>query len=137
MADGYALALQKALVGQLRADAGVSALVSTRIYDEPPQTPTRPFIRIGAIEPAPLRTDCRAAARVNFGIEVYSRPTSGRVEATRCAEAVVAALDEQEDALTVTGYTLTSLQWMGQTVGRDPDGQSYTAIVAFEALLDG
>jgi hypothetical protein len=37
VADDFALALQKGLRAALAADAGVSAIVSTRIYDEPPQ----------------------------------------------------------------------------------------------------
>ena len=79
----YALELQKGLVAALKADAGVTALVSTRVYDEPPDSATRPFVRIGNIEPQPLRTQCGSAANVAFSIEAYSRPvTSGRVEAT-------------------------------------------------------
>lgn len=138
MADSYALALQKGLVAALKADAGVSALVGARVYDEPPQSATRPFVRIGNVEPRPLRTDAKAAASVAFGIEVHSRPaTSGRVEATQIAEAVVAALDEQESAVTVAGFDVVHIFWLTQTVGRDDDGESYLAIVAFDALLDG
>lgn len=137
MADSYALALQRGVIAALKADAGVSALVGVRIYDEPPQGVTMPYIRIGNIEPRPLRTDCGAAADVVFGVEAHSRPVSGRVEATRIAEAVVAALDEQESAITVTGFTLVHLLWLTQTVGRDDDGESYLAIIAFEALIDG
>lgn len=137
MADGYALALQKGVVAALKADAGVSALVGTRVYDEPPQGVTMPYIRLGNIEPRPLRTDCGAASEVVFGVEVHSRPVAGRVEATQIAEAVVAALDEQESAVTVTGFDLVSLFWLTQTVGRADDGESYLAIIAFEALIDG
>lgn len=138
MADGYALALHKGVVAALRADAGIAALVADRVYDEPPETPTRPYVRLGNIEPQPLRTDCGKAANVAFSIETYSRPvTSGKVEATRIAEAVVAALDEAEDSVTVEGFTLVKLHWMTQTVGRDTDGKSYTAIVGFDARLDG
>ncbi|MEH6391119.1 MAG: DUF3168 domain-containing protein [Sulfitobacter sp.] len=136
MADGYALALQRALVTALKVDAGVVSLVSTRVYDQPPQSAERPYIRIGGIEPRPLRTDGKKSANLTFGIEAHSRPlTSGRVEATRCAEAIVAALDES--ALAVTGYDTVQVHWQTQTVAQDSDGQSYTAIVAFTALLDG
>lgn len=138
MADGYAIALQKGLVAALKADAGLAALVSTRIYDEPPQGVTRPFVRIGNIEPQPLRTDCSRAANVAFSIEAYSRPiAAGRVEATRIAEAIVAALDDAEDLVVLEGFTLVKLHWMTQTVGRDDDGESYLAIVAFDTLIDG
>lgn len=135
MADGYALTMQKALVAALKADAGLSALVGNRVYDQPPQTPTRPFVRIGGIQPRPIRSDGKRAANLTFAIEVHSRPASGRVEATRCAEAIVAALDGV--TLTVTGFTLVQLHWVTQTVAQDADGLSYTAIVAFNAILDG
>lgn len=137
MANGYALALQVGLVAALKSDAGVSALISGRVYDEPPQSAVFPYIRLGGIEPRPLRTDAKSAARVAFSIEVHSRPNAGRVEATRAAEAVVAALNEREGALTVTGFDVVRLQWMTTTTGRDVDGQSYLALVAFEVLLDG
>lgn len=136
MADGYALALQKSAVAALKADAAITALVGTRVYDQPPQSAQRPYIRIGGIEPRPLRSDCGRAATITFGIEAHSRPvTSGRVEATKCAEAIVAALESAP--LAVTGFTLVQLHWLTQDVGQDSDGQSYTAIVAFSAILDG
>lgn len=136
MADSYALALQKGVVAALKADAGVSALVGTRVYDEPPQDPVRPYIRIGNIEPRPLRTACGQASQTVFSLECYSRPFAGRVECTKVAEAAVEALDEQHAAITVDGFNLVYLFWVTQTVGRDTDGESYTGIVAFEALLD-
>jgi hypothetical protein len=135
MADSYAIELQVALVAHLLADAGVSALVSARVYDEPPEPVVRPFVRIGDIEPRPVRSDCGNAAGVIFGIEVYSRPNSGRVEATRGAEAVVAALDEA--TLSVVGFNAVYCRWLTQTVDRDGDGKGYSAIVVFETLLDG
>ena len=47
----------------------------------------------------------------------------------------MAALNEA--ALAVTGYDTVQVHWQTQTVDQDNDGQSYTAIVAFTALLDG
>ena len=34
-------------------------------------------------------------------------------------------------------FDLVKLHWMGQTVGREDDGESYMAIVAFDALING
>jgi hypothetical protein len=135
MADGYALALQKALVTRLKSYAGTSGLVGVRVYDEPPQKAQRPFIRIGGIVVTPLRSSCGDDATVTFGIEAHSRPNSGRVEATRCAEAVVAALDGF--ALSVAGFTTVTMEFRTQTVGQDSDGKSYTAIIAFTTILGG
>ena len=134
MADGPGTALQKALIDSLKASAEVSAIVGARIYDQPPQAVAFPYIRIGAIEPRPVRTTCGKAYIVTFGIEGYSRPKSGRVEATRIAEAIERALDDQE--LLVDGFSVTYVFFRTQTVARDADGKSYTSISAFDTLLD-
>lgn len=136
MADGYALALQKALVAALKADPACLALVGGRVYDEPPQDAIRPFLRIGGMQPRAVRSDCGRAANVTFGIEAASRPlASGRVEATRCADAVQVAIDGA--ALVVAGFQVVQLHWQTTTVAQDVDGKSYTAIIAFTVLLDG
>lgn len=136
MADGPALALQGALVAALSANSAVTALVGARVYDEPPQAVTLPYLRIGDIDVQPFRTDGGAKAwSVIFAIEVHSRPIAGRVEATRIAEAVAVALDEQESALTVAGHVVEWVFHLTQTVGREADGKSYSAAVAFEASL--
>lgn len=135
MPDSYALELQKAIYGVLQADATLTSFVGARVYDEPTEGGAYPFVRMGTFDLRPVRTDGKAAAEATFGIEVYSRPASGRVECTRICEAVVAALDEQ--ALSVTGFETVYIYWITQTVDRESDGQSYTGIVAFRALLDG
>jgi hypothetical protein len=133
MAD-YSLSLQKGLVAYLKTVPALTAIIGTRVYDEPPQTVTFPYARIGAIEPTPLRSDCGTAATVTFGIEIYSRPKSGRVEASQAAQAVREALDGY--ALPLDGLTAVTMRWRTQTVNRDADGQSYIAIIAFTTILD-
>ena len=134
MADGPALALQAALVAALKADAGVAALVGARVYDEPPQHVTFPYVRIGVLDVAPLRMsgDC-LDEDIIFSIEAHSRPVAGRVEAAKIAHAVRVALDDA--ALSVTGSPLDWCQWTTQAVARAPDGVSYIANVAFQAAL--
>lgn len=133
MADDASLALQAALVQALKADSSVSGLVTSRVYDEPPQGLSFPFIRVGNIDARPYRDSCTVADEVTFSIECHSRPESGRVEAARMAAAVRAALDQA--ALTVVGHTLEWLDFTAQTVIRAADGKSYIATVAFEASL--
>ena len=134
MADGPALALQAALVATLKADAGVTAIVAGRGYDEPPQNVAFPYIRLGVLVLEPFRTDAKVAWTVTFGIEAHSRPVSGRVLATRAAQAVIAALDEQP--LSVPGFSLAWSQFITSTTSRAGDGESYIATAAFEAVLD-
>lgn len=137
MPDGPSLALQKAVISALRANAGVSALVGARVYDEPPQAVTFPYVRIGNIDLSPERLSCVDDHNIVFSVEAHSRPTSGRVEAARIADAVRAALNDQEAAINaaLTGYSADWCTYMTQTVERAADGESYVAIVAFEAAL--
>jgi hypothetical protein len=136
MADGFALALQKGLRAALVANAGVTALVSTRVYDEPPQGVTFPYLRFGDITPNAFDTDTKVGASVDISLEANSRSASGRVEAVQIVEAVNAALHRQEASVTVTGFTLVELIFETHNVTRDPDGRGYTAVIALRALLE-
>ena len=78
MADGFALALQKGIRAALAANAGVTAIVGTRIYDEPPQNVTFPYIRFGDIEPSAFDTDTIEGSLAGISIEAHSRTPSGR-----------------------------------------------------------
>lgn len=134
MADGPALALQAAIIAALRADAAVSALVGARVYDEPPQGVEFPYIRLGEFIAQPFHTDGKAAFEITYGVEAYSRPKSGRVEATRIAFAIQAALHDQN--LTVAGYSTAWNFCETFTTSREADGREYSSVVAFTAMLD-
>jgi len=136
MADGFALALQKGLRAALVANSGVTAVVSSRIYDEPPQDVTFPYARFLAIEPLAFDTDTTEGAEVTVTFECHSRSASGRVEAVQVAEAIKAALHRQEAAVTVTGYNLVELIFETYSVTRDSEGRGYTAVVALQAMLE-
>jgi len=136
MADGFALALQKGLRARLVANAGVTAIVSTRVYDEPPQAVTFPYLRFDQITANAFDTDSTLGSVVDITIEANSRSASGRVEAVQIVEAVRAALHRQETNVTVTGFTLVELIFQTYSVTRDTDGRGYTAVIALQALLE-
>ena len=136
MADGFALAMQKGLRAALVANAGVSAIVSTRVYDEPPQNVVFPYLRFDDITANAFDTDSTVGSAVDITIEANSRSASGRVEAVQMVEAVRAALHRQEGSVTVTGFTLVELIFQTYSVTRDPDGRGYTAVIALQALLE-
>ena len=135
MADDFALALQKGLRAALAADAGVSAIVSTRIYDEPPQDVTFPYARFGGITPAAFDTDGTEGSLVTIGIEAHSRSASGRVEAVQIVEAIKNALHRNETAVTVSGFSLIELIFQTYSVTRDAEGRGYTAVISLQAML--
>jgi hypothetical protein len=136
MADGYGLATQKGLLAALRAAGDVTDLVSTRIYDEPPQDVVFPYLRFNTIQPNAFDTDTIEGALVDISFEAHSRSASGRVEATQIAEAVQAALHRQEASVTVTGFDLIELIFEAISVTRDNEGRGFTAVVTFQAMLE-
>tara|TARA_B110000971_G_scaffold34876_1_gene32747 strand:+ start:550 stop:966 length:417 start_codon:yes stop_codon:yes gene_type:complete len=136
MADGYALATQVGVLAALKANSGVTNLVSSRIYDEPPQDVVFPYLRFNTIQPNAFDTDTAQGALVDISIEAHSRSASGRVEAAQIAEAVQAALHRQETSVTVVGYTLVELIFSAISVTRDSEGRGYTAVIALQAMLD-
>lgn len=136
MADGYSLALQAGVRAALVADAGVAALVSTRVYDEPPQGVVYPYIRFNEISPSAFDTDSTEGALVDLSLEAHSRSASGRVEAAQMAEAIKDALHRQEAGITVSGFTLVEMIFETFSILRDNDGRGYTASILFQAMLE-
>jgi hypothetical protein len=140
VADGPALALQAAVVSHLLSLPAVSDLVAARIYDEPGSGAEFPYIRLGRLDLAAFRTDGATDWDIMLTVEVHSRPVAGRVEATRIAGAIVAALEGAEAAavpLVVPGYPLEWCQFEAQAVARQSDGASYVATLAFQVSLSG
>ena len=136
MADGFALSLQKGLRAALAANSGVTNIVSSRIYDEPPQNATFPYLRFGEISPAAFDTDTIEGALVDVTFEAHSRSPSGRAEAVQIAEAVKAALHRQEGSVTVVGFNLIELIFETISVTRDSEGRGYTAVIVLQAMLE-
>ena len=77
----FALELQKGVRAALVADSNITALVSTRVYDEPPQNVTYSFVRFGDLKPRSMDTDGSTGTEVTFNVDAYLQ-TTARVEAT-------------------------------------------------------
>ena len=135
MSDGFALAFQKGVRAALVANSGVTNLVSTRVYDEPPQNVTYPFVRFGDIQPRSADTDGTTGAEVTFNVETYSQ-TTGRVEATQIAEAIRTALHRSEGSVTLSGFNLIELRCETYVVDRDREGRGHNGNVIFSAILE-
>lgn len=136
MADSYALAIQKGVRAALVADAGVSAFVSARIYDEPPSDAVLPYIRFGDISPSAFDTDSIEGAEVQIGLVAHSRAVAGRVEAVQMVEAIKNALHRKESDVTVTGFNLVQLIFQTYVATRDPEGRGYTATISLRATVE-
>lgn len=135
MSNSFALELQKGIRAALVANSGLTTLVSTRVYDEPPQNVTYPFVRFGDIQPRSADTDGSTGAEVTFNVETYSQ-TTGRVEATQIAEAIRTALHRSEGSVTLAGFNLIELRCETYVVNRDREGRGHNGNVIFSAILE-
>ena len=136
MADGFALSFQKGVRAALVANSGVTDLVSTRVYDEPPQGVVFPYLRFVEINPTADDTDGTTGAKVDLTLQAHSRSASGRVQATQIIEAVYAALHRQEPSVTATGFNVIEIRFVDSFADRGADGRGYDAFITFEAMLE-
>ena len=126
--------VQKAVVAALKANAGVSALVGSRVYDRPPQDVAYPYLRIGPVLVAPFDGDELRGSEIVMPIHCWvagPRP----VEARLIAKAVVSAL--HWSSLTLEAGTAVFIRWSSTREQADPDDVRRQAIVDFEILTDG
>lgn len=76
------MSLMSDLVARLQADTSVAALVSTRVYERPPQSPAKPYIVLTEIsEVHPTHTGGSSAlVTVRMQVDAYAaNPTSRRL----------------------------------------------------------
>jgi hypothetical protein len=126
------LELQAAIVAKLKADAGVLAVVGTRIYDEVPNNPTFPYISLGDNQVLPDKADCIDGTEIFWQIDGWARdPTFPMVK--QISKAVVAALDDQN--ITVSGYAVIVCELNTTNYLRDPDGITRHAAISFRFLI--
>lgn len=129
MADPVGLLLQQAIVARLRADSGVGALVGDRVYDEPPQGPTFPYVTVELTQTLDDSNTCAVIKQPVFYLRCWSRKP-GRVEAQRIAGAVETAI--RSSALTATGHQVSLQNQEDERFFTEPDGLTKQAIVTFE-----
>jgi hypothetical protein len=136
MADGFGLALQKGIRTRLINYTDLTALISTRVYDEPPADVVFPYLRFVEVQPRIFDVDDKTGARVDLTMRAHSRSASGRFEATQVVEAVRAALHRQEASVTTTGFNLIELIFDDYFAERDADGRGYTAYISFNVMME-
>jgi len=136
MADSFGLALQKGIRTRLISYTDLNALISTRVYDEPPADVLFPYLRFVEVQPRIFDVDDKTGARVDLTMRAHSRSASGRVEATQVVEAVRTALHRQEASVTTTGFNLIELIFDDYFAERDADGRGYTAYISFNVMME-
>ena len=119
---------------RLKAFTAVSNLVDARIYTAVPQNEVFPYIVLG-IESDDYSTMSSSDMMHIVRVQAFST-YNGTKEALEIRAAAVAALDRQEDNVTVTGATVVRLQKSGlNTVFIEPDGITWQSVIQFEMVV--
>jgi len=127
------LALQKAVVAALIADAGVAALIADRVYDAPPRDATFPYLAVGETRVLDWSTGSDTGAEHRLTLEAWSRER-GKRQCYQIIEAVQAVLVDA--ALALDGNALVNLRFELADVRRDADGITYHATMRFRAVTE-
>lgn len=132
------LELQVAIVTRLKADAAVSAIVGTRIYDHVPRgvggAVTADFPFIGIADSHELQDDatCVTGYEVALSLDIWSRKP-GYVETRQIAHAVVKSTHNWNASLPTN--RLVTLEHRQTRMFRDPDGLTSHGVVDLVALV--
>jgi hypothetical protein len=138
MTEDAAHELQVAIVGALRADSNLIALVDSRVYDRVPVadgkiSATFPYISFGPVQDLPEGADCVDASELVIQIDVWSRDPGFR-EGRMVAKAVKNALDEE--TLQLTDNALVYFTFSGRRDERAPDGLTTLIVCTFRAGIE-
>lgn len=132
------LAVQLAVVTRLTDAEAVQALVPERVYDRVPKGTVPPYVRVGNPDrDVPNKAECYDGSEVFLQIDAFGdREQVGKPGVKRIAGAVIAALDECEDAIDIEDYRLLVLEKFGVEFRTEPDGLTEHAIMTFRALVE-
>ncbi len=126
-------ALTAALLARLRADSGVTALVGSRTWDQPPPDPGFPYLHLGRVETRPLGGDPAEGAELVVTLTCVSR-FGGKEEAQAVGAALRAALHDAD--LAVADHRLANLRVTFQDVFRASDWRSVYGVTRLRAVVE-
>lgn len=128
------LELQIALVALLKTPGALPVAVGDRVYDKVPLNAAYPYISLGEGQVLPDKADCIDGAEVFVQIDVWSRGENFG-EAKTIGKGVIAALDDQEDQISVEGFVVIVFELQSVQYLRDPDGLTRHGAITFRALI--
>ncbi|WP_088348505.1 MULTISPECIES: DUF3168 domain-containing protein [Rhodomicrobium] len=123
--------LQKTVYTALAADAQLTALIDTGLYDHVPQNAAFPFVVIDQMQLRDWSTGTERGSEHVLMLHVWSRQ-EGKREAYAIADAVREVLDGAE--LTLDDNRLVNLAHQFSDLKRDPDGETYHGVLRFRAM---
>lgn len=126
--------LQKAVYDRLAADAGVAAIVGTRIYDNVPADAATPYLSFGPSDYAPEDAECVTGRRETLQVDCWTRDQGRLRPARELADAVKTALHDAPLAL--ANAALVEIEVTLVRVLQDPDGITGHGVIQATALIE-
>lgn len=126
-------ALQAAVLSHLRADSSLDAILGERIYDEPPASPSYPYVTLGRSETRPWGGVDGEGVEHALTLTCVSR-FGGAEEAKAVVAALRAALHGA--ALTLTDHRLVNLRATYADVFRASDWRSTFGVLRVRAVTE-
>ena len=133
MAD-RTLEVQKAVIGALRAHAGLGALVGARVYDRAPQGEFEASVTLGPVFGQPVDAEGVDAWECVVTLDSWSRDY-GSVELRQIMAAVVDALHLA--TLTLDAGTAAWCRLLDARTIREDQGETLHGVQRFEIMVDG
>lgn len=130
------VALQDAAVAALLADAGVSALVGDRVYDNAPGGVGFPYITLGPSQAVTDDVECIDGEENYLQIDVWTQEGGSKRGAKVICAAVKKALHNAALAL-ADPVALVLVEIEDMRVISDPDEQVAHGIVSLKAITEG
>jgi hypothetical protein len=129
-----AFELQKAVHTALTGDAGVIALVGSKVFDDVEKDyEDFPYITIGEDVLTEFDTDGQQGQVATVTVHTWSR-YKGRKEAKQIQSAIYDVL--HHGSLSITGFNCILSRQIDETTLLDPDGIARQGIQTFEILIE-
>lgn len=126
--------LQALIYQRLTGNTGVTAIVGSRVYDNPIGKDAFPYISFGPSDVVEDDADCITGRIETVQIDCWSRYQGGFREVKDLADAVKKALHRYAGTLTVNALvemTVESIRYF-----RDPDGLTSHGVVTVQAIVE-
>lgn len=128
------LEVQKAIVSAMRLDPALIELVDGRVYDEPEDEVTLPYISISHAYGQPaVETLSDEGWESSIQIDIWSRKP-GHVEVHRIAKAIVDLLNNAEPALETK--TVVMMRTNDYRTMKDPDGRTTHGLIRLQVITN-
>lgn len=129
-------ALQVATVAALLADTSITALVGTRIYDNPKRRSAYPYLSLESVQVLPDSNECVSGFEIFHDWHVWTQTGGDKLGAEAICSAIDAALNGAALSL-AEPFALVLIEVEDWRVVGDPDGSIGHGIVSVRALVEG